>query len=107
MLKRKLNLTFLATFSLAAMVGVVLPTHAASEAECAARADRAARDQAGAGGGAVVGGAGGAVVGAIVGGGRKAVRRGLVAGAVVGGAVGAHKKNEVYKKVYDNCMRGN
>jgi len=78
-----------------------------SEAECAARADRAARDSTGVMGGAVAGGVGGAAFGAIVSDKRsKGAARGAALGAVVGGAAGAHRKNDVYKRVYDDCMRG-
>ena len=84
---------------------IVLPAHAQSASECAARADRASRDSGGALGGAVRGGAGGAVLGAIVGG-SKGARRGAALGGVVGGASGAHRKNDIYRRVYDDCMRG-
>jgi len=80
------------------------PAYAQSEADCAARADRASRDAVGVGGGAVRGGLGGAAFGAIVGGG-KGARRGAALGAVVGGAAGAHNKDEAYKRAYDDCMR--
>ena len=76
-----------------------------SESDCSARADRAARDSTGVAGGAVRGTVGGAAFGAIVGGG-KGARRGAVTGAVVGGAVGGVNRNETYKRVYDECMRG-
>ncbi len=83
------------------------PASRPSEAECAARADRAARDSTGVVGGAVRGGVGGAAFGAIVSDKRsKGAARGAALGAVVGGAAGAHQKNEVYKRVYDDCMRG-
>ena len=85
---------------------LTVPARAASEADCAARADRAAADSKGAVGGAVVGGAGGAVFGAIVSDkASKGAARGAAVGAIVGGAVGAHKKNETYKRVYDECMK--
>ncbi len=84
-----------------------MPAHAQSESDCAARADRAARDSTGALGGAVRGGAGGAVFGAIVSDkSSKGARRGAALGAVVGGASGAHSKNQTYKRVYDDCMAG-
>ena len=82
------------------------PVYCASEADCAARADRAARNSTDMTKGAVVGGATGAVFGAIVSGKNKNIWRGGALGAVVGGAAGASKKNEVYKSVYDECMRG-
>lgn len=82
------------------------PVYSASESECAARADRAARDSTTMLGGAVVGAAGGAAVGAIVGGKSKYTKRGAAIGAVTGGATQAYRKNERYKQVYDDCMRG-
>jgi hypothetical protein len=57
------------------------PVNAQSASECSARADRAARDST-----SVLGGA--------------------AAGAVTGGATQAYRKNERYKQVYDDCMRG-
>ena len=77
-----------------------------SEADCAARADRAARDSTGITGGAVRGAIGGAAFGAIVADNRRGAGRGAALGAVTGGAGSAQKKNEVYKRVYDECMQG-
>ena len=86
---------------------VTMPVHAQSEADCAARADRASRDSSGAIGGAVKGGAGGALFGAIVSDkSSRGAKRGGALGAVVGGASGAHKKQQNYKRVYDDCMAG-
>jgi outer membrane lipoprotein SlyB len=76
-----------------------------SAAECSARAERAAMDSTGVAGGAVRGGVGGAAVGAIVGGG-KGARTGAAAGAIVGGVAGGARRNDVYRRVYDDCMRG-
>ena len=98
---QKLTLMFLFCVSL----GIAMPSHGQSEADCAARADRAARDSSGALGGAVRGGAGGALFGAIVGN-SKGAKRGAALGAVVGGASGAHNRQDVYKRVYDDCMAG-
>ena len=78
---------------------------APSAAECSARAERAAMNSAGVVGGAVGGGVGGAAVGAIVGGGRGA-RTGAAAGAIVGGVAGGARRNDVYRRTYDDCMRG-
>jgi hypothetical protein len=95
------------TFTLCSFVILTFPVQAQSEADCAARADRAARDSSGALGGAVRGGAGGALFGAIVSDkSSKGARRGAALGAVVGGASGAHSKEQVYKRVYDDCMAG-
>jgi hypothetical protein len=86
---------------------IAAPAHSQSAAECAARADRAARDSTGVVGGAVGGGLGGAAFGAIVSDkSSKGAKRGAALGAVVGGASGAHHQNEVYKRVYDDCMKG-
>lgn len=76
-----------------------------SEAECSARADRAAMDSTGVVGGAVRGSVGGAAVGAIVGG-RHGARHGAAAGAIVGGVAGGARRHDVYRRVYDDCMRG-
>jgi uncharacterized protein YcfJ len=89
----------------AAAAMLAMPAHGRSASECSARADRAARDSTGVAGGAVRGGLGGAAFGAIVGGGRGAAT-GAAVGAVVGGAVGGVRKDDVYKRVYDDCMRG-
>jgi uncharacterized protein YcfJ len=78
---------------------------APSASECSARAERAAMDSTGVAGGAVRGGVGGAAVGAIVGGG-KGARTGAAAGAIVGGVAGGARRNDVYRRVYDDCMRG-
>jgi hypothetical protein len=94
-------------FTLCASLIITVPAFAQSEADCAARADRAARDSSGALGGAVKGGAGGALFGAIVSDkSSKGAKRGAALGAVVGGASGAHSKDQIYKRVYDDCMAG-
>lgn len=93
--------------ALSATIVFGTPVFAQSEADCAARADRAARDSSGALGGAVRGGAGGAVFGAIVSDkSRKGAKRGGALGAVVGGASGARSKDQTYKRAYDDCMAG-
>jgi len=79
------------------------PVHAQSEADCAARADRAARGGSTVVGSAAVGAGGGALFGAIVGG-RRSAARGAAAGALVGGAASAISKNDTYRRVYDDCM---
>ena len=81
------------------------PYYRPSAAECSARAERAAMNTVGVAGGAVGGAVGGAAFGAIVNGGRGA-RTGAVAGAVVGGTAGGVRRNDVYRRVYDDCMRG-
>lgn len=84
------------------------PSNAApSPADCAAEADRAARGSGSIVGGVGVGAATGAVFGAIVGDSRKSTRRGAAIGAVAGGVHQGVNKNEVYKSVYDACMRRN
>jgi hypothetical protein len=99
------NLTV--TLLLCASFVIAMPTHAQSAADCAARADRAARESSGVLGGAAAGGAGGALFGAIVSDkSSKGARRGAALGAVVGGAHGAYRKDQTYKRVYDDCMAG-
>lgn len=96
-----------AVIVIAMAIVVAGPAHAQSEADCAARADREARDSSGALGGAVAGGAGGALFGAIVSDkSRKGAKRGAALGAIAGGATGAHRKSQTYKRVYDDCMAG-
>ena len=86
---------------------MVTPIHAQSEADCAARADRAARDSGRVVGGAVVGAVSGAAIGSIVDNkSRRGARRGAAIGTVVGGTAGAHRNNQTYKRVYDDCMAG-
>jgi len=86
--------------------GMAVAAERPSEADCAARADRAARDATGVTGGAVRGAVGGAAFGAIVSDkSSRGAKRGAALGAVVGGAAGAHNRNEAYKRAYDECMR--
>lgn len=107
--------------AMALTFGPVLPVFAQSAADCAARADRAARSSNSVIGGAAAGAAGGAAIGAIVSDGRGCrgrhcrgrshsrsddVWRGAAIGAVAGGAAGAYQQNERYKRVYDDCMAG-
>jgi hypothetical protein len=107
MQRRELHRNVTVMLALCASLLVAVPVYAQSEADCAARADRAARDATGALGGAVVGSAGGAVFGAIVSDkSSRGARRGAALGAVVGGASGAHQKEQIYKRVYDACMAG-
>lgn len=97
----------LAAVALAAC-GVVTAQQKISPADCAAMADRAARDHGTVMGGAARSATKGAIFGAIVGGddrGRTA-GRGAALGAVVGGTRGAVRKNQTYEWVYDECMRG-
>jgi len=82
------------------------PAYAQSEADCAARADRAQRESNSVVGGAAVGALGGAAAGAILGDSRKATKRGAALGAVAGGTTNAVRKNRSYKQVYDDCMAG-
>jgi len=77
-----------------------------SPADCAAIADREARDERTVLGGAARSATRGAVFGAIVGDSGKSARRGAALGAVVGGTRSAVRKNEIYERVYDDCMRG-
>ena len=88
-------------------LALAMPVHAQSASDCAARADRAARDRVGVVGGAVGGAAGGAAVGAIVrSDSRKGARKGARIGAAVGATSGAVNRSSTYRRVYDDCMRG-
>ena len=92
---------------LAGIIACLLVTsapQARSEADCAARADRAARDSDNILGGAVNGALTGGIFGAIVGN-SKSAKRGAILGSVVGGLKGSSQKNATYKRTYDNCMR--
>ena len=107
MQRRRSRRTRALLITLFASLILAMPVYAQSEADCAARADRAARDSSGALGGAVKGGAGGALFGAVVSDkSRKGAKRGAALGAVVGGASGAHNREQAYKRAYDNCMAG-
>jgi hypothetical protein len=107
MLQRRLNRKTWAVGVMAMASMLATPVYAQSAADCAARADRAARESSGVLGGAVAGGAGGALFGAIVSDkSSRGARRGAALGAVVGGASGAHNKDQIYKRVYDDCMAG-
>ena len=108
MLCRRTNVNLGGITAAAALAfALATPVHAQSAADCAARAERAARDSTSIVGGAAVGAVGGAAVGAIV---RKdswkGARRGAAIGAVAGGATQAYRKNERYNQVYDDCMAG-
>jgi len=86
---------------------IAVPTsYAASAADCAARADRAERDATSTAGGAAGGALKGALFGAIVGDSSKSAGRGAVLGGVVGGARQSNQRNDIYRRVYDDCMRG-
>ena len=107
MQRSKSHRSLAVAFTLCASLMAAFPVHSQSEADCAARADRASRDSSGGLGGAVKGGAGGALFGAIVSDkSSKGAKRGAALGAVVGGASGAHSKEQIYKRVYDDCMAG-
>ena len=97
------NLAAIAAMAIALPLST--PIYAQSEADCAARAERAARGGPTVVGSAAVGAGGGALVGAVVGG-RRSVARGAAAGALVGGATRAVVKNSDYRRVYDDCMYG-
>jgi hypothetical protein len=77
-----------------------------SAADCAAIADRAARDQRSTAGGAGRGAAGGAIFGAIVGDSSKAAGRGALLGGVIGGVRSSSQQDDAYKRAYDRCMAG-
>jgi hypothetical protein len=107
MLKRSLDRNLLAVAGVGVSLALAMPVHAQSAADCAARADRAARNTYGVVGGAARGAAGGAAIGAIVSSdSRKGARKGARIGAAVGGTSGAIRRSDTYKRTYDNCMYG-
>ncbi len=106
MLKNQSKWALAAAITIAMSFCMTAPVHAQSEADCAARADRAQRESNSVLGGAAVGAAGGAVAGVILGDSRKATKRGAALGAVAGGATNAVRKNKTYKQAYDDCMAG-
>lgn len=79
--------------------------YAPSPAECAAQAERAAQGSGTVLGGAARGAARGALFGSVIGGG-DAAKRGAAIGAITGTARGSAQKNDLYYRVYDDCMRG-
>ncbi len=97
-----------AAFALVISSAVVAQQQSLSPADCAAMADRAARDHGTVMGGAARSGTKGAIFGAIVGGDDRgrAAGRGAALGALIGGTRGAAQKNQTYQRVYDDCMRG-
>ena len=103
MLRNRSKLNLAAFAAVAFSVGLATPVYAQSEADCAARADRAAREGPSVVGSTAGGAAGGAVFGALVGG-KKGAKRGAAAGAVVGGASRVVRDSATYKRVYDECM---
>jgi hypothetical protein len=74
---------------------------------CAAEADRVARDNSSVAAGAVRGAARGAVFGAVVGGDREDARRGAAAGATVSAVRNGARQSDIRREVYDDCMRRN
>jgi hypothetical protein len=91
---------------LGALLMISQPGFAQSAADCAAHADRVSRDAASTGAGIGGGALGGAVFGAIVGDSSRSAKRGAVLGGTVGGIRNASRKEDVYKRAYDQCMAG-
>ena len=105
--QRRPNRKALGIAALALACIIATPAGAQSASDCAARAERAARNTTGVVGGAAVGAAGGAAVGAIVrSDSRRGARQGARVGAVVGGTTGAVRRNDAYRRTYDDCMAG-
>lgn len=88
------------------MLIAIPSSYAASEADCAARADRAERNAGSTGGGVAGGAVKGALFGAIVGDSSKSAGRGAALGGVIGGVRQSNQRNDIYRRVYDDCMRG-
>jgi hypothetical protein len=107
MMQRRPNRKALGIAVLALASIIATPASAQSASDCAARAERAARDRVGVVGGAVTGAAGGAAIGAIVrSDSRRGARKGARIGAAVGATSGAVNRSSTYRRVYDDCMRG-
>ena len=107
MLKRRFNRTPLVIAAFGAAFVLAAPVHAQSASDCAARAERAARNTYGVVGGAMGGAAGGAAIGAIVSSdSRRGARKGARIGAAVGATSGAWRRSDTYRRVYDDCMAG-
>jgi predicted lipid-binding transport protein (Tim44 family) len=107
MLKRRPNRNLLAIAGLGIGLALSMPVYAQSASDCAARAERAARNSYGVVGGAMGGAAGGAAIGAIVSSdSRRGARKGARIGAAVGATSGAIRRSDTYSRVYDDCMAG-
>lgn len=89
-----------------ALLAIPQSGFAQSAADCAAHADRVSRDASSTGAGVAGGALGGALFGAIVGDSSRSARRGAVLGGTVGGVRNASRKEDVYKRAYDQCMAG-
>ena len=76
-----------------------------SEADCAARAERASKEASTTAGGVARGGTAGAVIGGIANN-SKGARRGAAVGGTIGGARSAGQQDAIYKQTFDNCMAG-
>lgn len=98
--RQALVIAMVLTSSTAAMAQKMSP------ADCAAVADRAARDQRSVMGGAARSATKGAIFGAIVGDSGRSAGRGAALGAIVGGTRSAAARNDIYERAYDDCMRG-
>jgi hypothetical protein len=107
MMQKTPNRKALGIAALALASVIAPPASAQSASDCAARADRAARNTTGVVGGAVGGAAGGAAIGAVVkSDSRKGAKKGARIGAAVGATSGAVNRSNTYKRVYDDCMAG-
>ena len=103
------------TFSAAVVIGLAVSGVAAaevnsaastpSEADCAARAERASKEASTTAGGVARGGTAGAVIGGIANN-SKGARRGAAVGGTIGGARSAGQQDAIYKQTFDNCMAG-
>ncbi len=97
----------LACIGFTSIMFIVMPSsYAASAADCAARADRAQRDATSTAGGAGRGAVKGGLFGAIVGDSSKSAGRGAALGGIIGGVRQSNERNDIYRRVYDDCMRG-
>lgn len=115
-LKRRLGLGLVASLTISAVLPLLVvsqPAHAQRyDDDRYSYCDRRARDEASRVSGGVIGGAiEGSIRGAIIGGilgGRRGARRGSRAGGALGGIGGGveqeRRREEVYRREFDNCM---
>jgi len=104
MLRTPKGWSLLLVGALTAVLSLSAEARRGNPSDCAAEADRASRSGGTVIGGATRGAARGALFGAIVGN-KKGARRGAALGAAVGTTRRAVRKDDVYRRVYDDCMR--
>lgn len=117
-IQRRLGLGLAVTVIVSGFVPLAKPAHAQrdrrrSDRDPVSYCERVARDEAsrvrgGVVGGAIEGAIGGAIIGGILGGrrgARRASRAGGALGAIGGGVEQERRREEVYNREFDDCMR--